>query len=171
MAHAGLRPDIPEFVPLRRLIAHTSRKTKMASLRLAPLRSLTRVQIRRKDGSRERDGPKPRRRRTLKPARRRALRRSGPSTYKHVRGPPPDLWRPHRHVYSRYVRGRETAASQQGCNAHVAHVRSGKGADFGPTCLAGKRKNHIVYKVCDKVLRLQLRHINSRWMRQRAPSL
>ncbi|MTJ05665.1 MAG: TrbI/VirB10 family protein [Sediminimonas qiaohouensis] len=31
-----------------------------------------------------------------------------------VRFPPPNLWRPHRSSYNRYVQGRETAASQQG---------------------------------------------------------
>ena len=38
--------------------------------------------------------------------------RSGAGAYKRVRFPPPDLWRPHRSSYNRYVRGRETAASR-----------------------------------------------------------
>ncbi len=35
--------------------------------------------------------------------------RSGAGAEQVVRVPPPDLWRPHRPSYSRYVRGRETA--------------------------------------------------------------
>ena len=38
--------------------------------------------------------------------------RSGAGAHKRVRFPPPDLWRPHRASYNRYVRGRETAASR-----------------------------------------------------------
>ncbi len=45
-AHAGLRPDIPEFAPLRRLIAHTAH-TKIASITKLPSGAY-RVQIRRK---------------------------------------------------------------------------------------------------------------------------
>ena len=46
-----------------------------------------------------------------------------------VRFPPPDLWRPHQPSYNRYVRGRETAASQQGRHADHAQARSGQGTD------------------------------------------
>src|SRR6056297_3370571 len=38
--------------------------------------------------------------------------RSGAGAEQVVRFPPPDLWRPQRPSYSRYVRGRETAASR-----------------------------------------------------------
>ena len=117
-------PTSPNLPPLRRLIAHMGRTRKWPPCALHPLRCLTCVRIRRKGGLRERDGPKPRRRGTPKPARRRALCRSGAGARKHVRLPPPDLWRPHRPSYNRYMRGRETAASQQGRHAHDAQARS-----------------------------------------------
>ena len=67
VAHAGLRPDIPEFASLRRLIAHTAH-TKMASITKLPSGAY-RVQIRRKGRFAARDGPKPRRRPRSSPAR------------------------------------------------------------------------------------------------------
>ena len=80
---------------------------------------------------RERDVPPPRRRPSLGPPGG-DPGRSGAGAEQVVRFPPPDLWRPHRPSYNRYVRGRETAASQQGRHAHDAQARSGQGEDRAP---------------------------------------
>jgi len=48
VARAGMRPDIPEFAPLRRLIPHTAH-TKMATITKLPSGAHP-VQVRRKGG-------------------------------------------------------------------------------------------------------------------------
>src|SRR6056297_2146173 len=70
---------------------------------------------------RERDVPPPRPRPSLGPLGG-DPGRSRAGAEQVVRFPPPDLWRPHRSSYSRYVRGGETAASQQEnlCSTFIA---------------------------------------------------
>jgi len=69
-----------------------------------------RVQFRRRDNSRERDVPPPRRPQSPGPVPERRPGRSGTGTCRYIRLPPSDLCRPHHHsAYSRCERDRETA--------------------------------------------------------------
>ncbi len=99
----GLRPDIPEFAPLRRLVAHTAHTKWPPSPSFLPMPDPRPDQT--KGPLRERDVPSPQRCPSPgSPGRNPSRSRNRAEQV--VRFPPTDLWRPHRPSYSRCVRSR-----------------------------------------------------------------